>query len=187
MITGIVIVGVLALLALIGFAMYNGLIKTRNYVEEAWSQIDVQLKRRADLIPNLVNTVKGYAKHEADTLGDVTEARAAIAKSSSQNTAGAIEASGIMEQMVGRLFAVAEAYPDLKASQNFLSLQEDLASTENKVSAARQHYNVSVRQLNTKIQTVPTNIIAKVASINEREYFELPEGHEDREVVEVKF
>lgn len=187
MITALVVLGIIVVVALICFGLYNSLIRERNMVEEAWGQIDVQLKRRADLIPNLVETVKGYAKHEAGTLESVTEARSAIQKASSHDTSGAVESMGIMDRAIGRLFAVAESYPDLKASQNFMSLQEELATTENKVAYARQHYNTSVRQLNTKVQSVPTNIIANMAKITERDYFNLPEDDQAREAVEVKF
>lgn len=187
MVTIIVLLVIVALIVIAGIAMYNSLISRRNRVEEAWGQIDVQLKRRVDLIPNLVNTVQGYAKHESETLTNITEARNLIENSSSTSTAGAIEGSALLDSAVGRLLAVAESYPDLKASQNFQSLQEELATTENKIAFSRQHYNVSVRELNTKIQTVPTNIIAKVASIQEREYFNVPEGDSDRDPVEVKF
>lgn len=187
MITALVVLGIIVVVALICFGLYNSLIRERNMVEEAWGQIDVQLKRRADLIPNLVETVKGYAKHESETLSNVTEARSALQKASSQDTSGAVESMGIMDRTIGRLFAVAEAYPDLKANQNFLALQEELATTENKVSYSRQHYNTSVRRLNTKVQTIPTNIIANVTKITERDYFNLPEDDEAREAVQVKF
>lgn len=187
MTTAIVLAVIAVILVIVGVVMYNSLISRRNRVEEAWGQIDVQLKRRADLIPNLVETVKGYAKHESETLNEVTEARTLINNASSTSTAGAVEGSALMDSVLGRLFAVAESYPDLKASQNFQSLQEELATTENKVSFARQHYNVSVRELNTKIQTVPTNIIANIAGVKEREYFNLPEGDTDRDPVKVTF
>jgi len=169
MLTWILIgVAVLAILYLI-FA-YNGLVRLRNNVASSWAQIDVQLRRRYDLIPNLVETVKGYAAHEKGTFEAVTNARA-----------NALNAKGVGEQAQAEnmitgalksLFAVAEAYPDLKANQNFLALQEELSGTEGRIAYARQFYNDSVLKLNTKIQTVPTNIMAKMFGFKQHEYFE---------------
>ena len=165
-----ILLGVAVLLVLYVIVAYNGLVRLRNRVENAWAQIDVQLKRRYDLIPNLVETVKGYAEHERGTFEAVTQARA-----------NAINASGVAEQAQAEnmitgalksLFAVAEAYPDLKANENFLALQEELTGTEGRISYARQFYNDAVLQLNTKIQSVPTNIIANMFKFKEREYFE---------------
>jgi LemA protein len=168
-----IILGLIVLLAFWGVGMYNGLIRLRNKVEEGWRQIDVELKRRHDLIPNLVETVKGYATHERGTLEDVMKARSA-AMAGGQSPAHAAETEGMLSQALGRLIAVAEAYPDLKANQNFLSLQAELSSTEDRIASSRRYYNALVRELNTKVETVPTNIVANLASIRRAEYFETP-------------
>jgi len=174
----------LGLLALIAIVLYNGLVRLRQQVKNAWSQIDVQLKRRYDLIPNLVETAKGYIKHERGTLEAVTKARQQ-----------AIDASGVAEQAKAEnfltstlrsLFAVVENYPDLKASQNMLALQEELTSTENKIAFARQFYNDSVMKYNTKTKTVPTNIIAGMFNFAEEEFFET-EAPAEREAPKVQF
>ena len=144
-----IIIGIVVLLVLAAVAMYNGLIKLRNLVQEAWRQIDVELKRRHDLIPNLVETVKGYAAHERGTLEGVMQARSA-AMSGGQGPAAAAQSEGMLSQALGRLFAVAEAYPDLKANVNFLALQQELTSTEDRIAAGRRYYNANVRELNTK-------------------------------------
>jgi len=175
---------VVVLLLLWGIAIYNGLVKLRNYVKNAWAQIDVQLKRRHDLIPNLVETVKGYAGHEKSTLEGVTNARARAV--SAQGVEAQAEAEQGLSGALGRLMLVVEQYPDLKANQNFLALQEELTSTENKIGFSRQHYNDSVMQYNTRIQTVPTNIIAGVCNFREESFFELQDEAE-RKVPEVKF
>ncbi|HEX2042088.1 MAG TPA: LemA family protein [Acidimicrobiales bacterium] len=170
MVLVIVLVAVAVLLLLYVVVTYNGLVRARNRVENAWAQIDVQLRRRYDLIPNLVETVKGYATHERETFQRVTEARTA-----------AINASGVGEQAQAEsmitgalksLFAVAEAYPDLEANENFLELQEELSGTEGRIAYARQFYNDSVLRLNTKIETFPTNVIANAFNFEQREYFE---------------
>ncbi len=179
----VVVLAVLIALALIG--MYNGLVRLRNAVKEAWSQIDVQLKRRHDLIPNLVETAKGYMTHERETLESVTQARAAAAGA----TGGAGErglAEGGLSAALGRLFAVVEAYPDLKANQNFLALQEELTSTENKIGFARQYYNESVMRFNNKIQMFPSNVVAGMFGFRQAEFFEIT-APEEREVVKVDF
>ncbi len=163
--------------------VYNGLVKLKNRVEEAWSDIDVQLKRRYDLIPNLINTVKGYAKHERETLEKVTEMRAKAM--GAKDTKEQAEAENMLSETLKSLFAVSENYPDLKANQNFLELQKELSDTENKIQASRRFYNGNVRDFNTKIQTFPTNIIAGILGFTEREFFEA-EG-EEKENVEVKF
>ena len=168
-----IILGLIVLLAFWGVGMYNGLIRLRNRVEEGWRQIDVELKRRHDLIPNLVETVKGYATHERGTLEEVMRARSA-AMAGGQSPAHAAETEGMLSQALGRLIAVAEAYPDLKANQNFLSLQAELSSTEDRIASSRRYYNALVRELNTKVETVPTNIVANVAGIRRAEYFETP-------------
>ena len=179
-----IVIGIVVLLVLAAVAMYNGLIKLRNLVQEAWRQIDVELKRRHDLIPNLLETVKGYAAHERGTLEGVMQARSA-AMSGGQGPAAAAQSEGMLSQALGRLFAVAEAYPDLKANVNFLALQQELASTEDRIAAGRRYYNANVRELNTKVETVPSNIVAGLAKIGREEYFEA-DGIE-REVPSVTF
>ena len=169
----IVIVVLVVLLALYLIVLYNGLVQKRNRVDNAWSQIDVQLKRRHDLIPNLVETVKGYAAHERGTFQAVTEARAAAA--GARGPAEAAAAENVLSQMLGRLFAVAEAYPDLKANQNFLQLQEELTSTEDRIAYARQFYNDQVMRLNTLIQSFPSSIVASAFGFEERPFFEIDE------------
>ncbi|MFQ5429692.1 MAG: LemA family protein [Phycisphaerae bacterium] len=165
-------------------AAYNGLVRLRNQVRNGWSQIDVQLKRRHDLIPNLVETVKGYAGHEKETLENVVQARSQAV--SAQGVASQARAEGELSQALGRLMLVVEQYPDLKANQNFLALQEELTSTENKISFARQFYNDGVMTYNTKVQSVPTNIIAGLFKFEEEEFFEL-EDQAEREVPKVSF
>lgn len=171
-----IILGVVALLAVFLWATYNGLVKLKIRVDEAWSDITVQLKRRVDLIPNLVNTVKGYAAHETGVFEKVTEARSAI-----QNANGVKEAAAgenMLEGALKSLFAVAEAYPDLKANQNFAQLQQELVDTEDKIQAARRFYNGGVRDLNTKIRLFPNNIFAGMLGFKEREFFELNEAEQ---------
>lgn len=180
------VVVLLILLGLIGWfiASYNGLVRLRNQMEEAWAQIDVQLKRRHDLIPNLVETVKGYASHERETLENVIQARntAVNARGVDQQA----KAENALTSALGRLNVVVERYPDLKANQNFLSLQEELTSTENKVGFARTFYNDQVRGFNTKIQSIPDNIIAGLFNFEEAEYFEIEEPSQ-REAPQVQF
>lgn len=176
----------IVLAAVIGYALlaYNGLIKQRNQVKEAWSDIDVQLKRRHNLIPNLVNTVKGYAQHEREAFEKVTEARSqAISADTPQKQA---EAENALTSTLKSLFAVAEAYPDLKANTNFLELQRELSDTENKVQAARRFYNTNVKDYNTDIQQVPKNIIAKMFNFKQEEFFEL-EDEAAKSVPDVNF
>ena len=179
-----IVIAVIVLLVLWAVGMYNGLIKLRNLVQEAWRQIDVELKRRHDLIPNLVETVKGYAAHEKGTLEGVMQARSA-AMSGGQGPAAAAQSEGMLSQALGRLFAVAEAYPDLKANSSFLALQQELTSTEDRIASGRRYYNANVRELNTKVETVPSNIVAGLAKIGRAEYFE-SEGAE-REAPSVTF
>lgn len=179
---------IIAVIILWAIFAYNSFVRLTKRTEEAWADIDVQLKRRYDLIPNLVETVKGYAKHEREVFQKVTEARtAAMAAEKS----GAPKASGRAENMLTgalkSLFAVAEAYPDLKANQNFLELQRELSDTENKIQAARRFYNGNVRDLNTRIDQFPANIVARIFKFSEREFFELEEGAEAKEPVKVKF
>ena len=166
----IVLIAVAVLLLLWVVVTYNGLVRLRNRIQNAWAQIDVQLRRRYDLIPNLVETVKGYAAHEKGTFEAVTEARA-----NAINAQGPVEqarAENMISGALKSLFAVSEAYPDLKANQNFLALQEELSGTEGRISYARQYYNDAVLRLNTKIQTFPTNILAGMFGFKEHEYFE---------------
>jgi LemA protein len=167
----IVVVALVVILLGVGVALYNGLIRLRNVVQESWRQIDVELNRRHDLIPNLVETVKGYASHERETLEAVTNARAAAAAPGS-TPAQQAQQENVLTQALGRLFAVAEAYPDLKANQNFLELQRELTETEDRIAASRRFYNANVRSLNTKVETVPSNIVAGMFSIERAEYFE---------------
>ena len=180
----IIILGVVALLALFFVAQYNRLIRLNISVNEAWAQIEVQLKRRADLIPNLVETVKGYAKHEQSTFDAVVTARAKA--TTATTVADTAAADGMLTQALRGLLAVAEAYPDLKASSNFMALQEELSTTENKVAFSRQFYNDNVRSLNTAVKTVPTNFFAGFAKVTEREFYEV-EDPQDRKAPNVKF
>ena len=182
--TWIIIGIVVVVLALVAVGIYNGLIKLRNLVQEAWRQIDVELKRRHDLIGNLVETVKGYAAHERGTLEDVMKARS-VAMAGGQGPAQQAQSEGLLSAALGRLIAVAEAYPDLKANQNFLALQDELTSTEDRIAAARRYYNANVRELNTRVETVPSNVVAGMFGIGRAEYFEV-EG-EERNPVRVDF
>jgi LemA protein len=184
MIILLVVGAVVVLLLLFVWATYNGLVKTNIRVEEAWSDITVQLKRRLDLIPNLVSTVKGYAKHEAETLEKVVEQRANAIGGSVKETA---ETENMLSGALKSLFAVAESYPDLKANQNFLQLQEELVDTEDKVQASRRFYNGAVRELNTKVQVFPTNIFAGMLGFKKREFFEVEDQGLVEKPVEVKF
>ena len=171
-----IILGIIVLVGLFLWATYNALVKLRVRVDEAWSDITVQLKRRLDLIPNLVNTVKGYAKHEKGVFEAVTEARA-----NALNAKGVKETAAAENQFEGALkslFAVAEAYPDLKASQNFIELQQELVDTEDKIQASRRFYNGGVRDLNTKIQTFPHNIVASMFKFLSRDFFELDDAEQ---------
>jgi LemA protein len=182
---GLVIVLVVVIL-IVGFVlmgMYNRLVRLRNRIENAWSQIDVQLQRRHDLIPNLVETVKGYAAHEKGVLEGVTQARANALNA--QGPADKAQAENMLTGALKSLFAVSEAYPDLKANQNFLNLQEELTGAEDKIAYARQFYNDTVRSYNTSLQSFPTNMIAKPFGFSEREYYEA--GDESRGPVQVKF
>ncbi len=181
-----VIIAIVAILVIIIIGLYNGLVGLRNQVKNAWAQIDVQLKRRFDLIPNLMETVKGYMKHERETLEAVTNARAMAGQASNAGAGERGKAEGLLGQALGRLFAVAENYPDLKANQNFLALQEELTSTENKISFSRQYYNDSVLRFNNKIQMVPSNIVAGLFNFQLGEFFEI-EVPEEREAPKVDF
>jgi LemA protein len=165
---------------------YNRLVRLRNQVDASWAQIDVQLKRRYDLSPNLVETVKGYAAHERGTLDAVVAARGnAMATAQSPRVADRAEAENMLTQTLGRLFALAEAYPDLKANQNFAALQAELANTEDKIAYARQFFNSAVQSFNTSVQTLPTNIIAGVGGFRSRDFFQAAGG--ERGPVQVRF
>jgi LemA protein len=180
----VVLLGIVLALALWIIAVYNGLVTLRNRVDEAWSDIDVQLKRRYDLIPNLIETVKGYATHERETLEKVIAARTAAM--GAQSTHDKAVAENALSQTLKSLFAVTENYPDLKASQGFLQLQDDLKDTEDKIQASRRFYNANVRDFNTKIQVFPNNIIAGQLKFQKYEFFEIANPAE-RENVQVKF
>jgi LemA protein len=183
-IVALVLVGLIVILFAWIAGAYNGLVRLRNQLENAWAQIDVQLKRRHDLIPNLVETVKGYAKHERETFEKVTQARnmAMSAKTVGERA----EAENVLTGALKSLFAVAEAYPELKANQNFLALQEELTSTENKISFSRQFYNDTVMTFNTRIEVFPTNIIAGMFHFVRHEFFEV-KAEEEREAPKVQF
>jgi LemA protein len=185
--TAAIIIILVVIVLLIGWVIvsYNGLVRLRNQVQEAWRQIDVELKRRHDLIPNLVETVKGYAAHERGTLDEVVRARAAAAAPSS-SVAEQAQQEGMLSAALGRLFAVAEAYPDLKANQNFLALQQELSSTEDRIAAGRRFYNANVRELNTKVESFPSNILAGMFHFTRAEYFEVEEAAQ-REAPQVSF
>jgi LemA protein len=173
-----IVLAIVVVLVIVVIVTYNGLIRSRNQVENAWSQIDVQLKRRIDLIPNLVETVKGYAAHEKETLDAVIRARNAAMSASSDPHAQAA-ADNQITGALRQLFALSEAYPDLKANQNFLALQEELTSTEGRVAYARQFYNDSVLNYNNKLQQFPTVIFANMLKFDKREYFEADESARD--------
>ncbi|MCH7723120.1 MAG: LemA family protein [Bacteroidetes bacterium] len=184
MVTAIVLIVIVAFIVLFFISSYNSLVKFRNQVKNAWAQIDVQLKRRHDLIPNLIETVKGYMTHERDTLENITKARSqAVAAESVGEKA---KAEGELTSALGKFNLVVENYPDLKANQNFLSLQEELTSTENKISFSRQNYNDQVLFFNNKIQMFPSNIVAGMFKFNEEEFFEI-EDQKEKEVPKVSF
>ena len=169
-----IVFAALVLVALAYFAIYNSLVTKRIATENAWSQIDIQLKRRHDLIPNLVETVKGYASHEKETLERVIQARnAAVAAPGSRDIAATSQAENMLSGALRQIFALSESYPDLKANTNFLQLQEEITSTENRISFARQHYNDSVSLYNTAVQTVPSNIVANLGGFQNKAFFEL--------------
>ena len=175
--------GVLALIIFLVIVSYNGLVKNRMQTKEAWSQIDVQLKRRNDLLPNLIETVKGYAKYEASTLEKVTELRRQVAAATSP--AEAMKASDALTRQISGIFAVAENYPDLKASANFIKLQEELTNTENKISYSRQLYNSVVSNYNVKLESFPSNIIAGLFGFKAADFLQTPE--EEKAVPKVDF
>jgi LemA protein len=180
---GLIVIAVVVVLGFVLVGMYNGLITLKNRVDEAWSDIDVQLKRRYDLIPNLINTVKGYATHEKELFENVTKARTAAM---SAGTPGEKQdAENMLSGTLKSLFAVSENYPDLKANQNFLELQRELSDTEDKIQASRRFYNGNVRDFNTKIQVFPTNLLAGMLGFVKREFFAADEA--EKENVQVKF
>lgn len=179
-----VLLGIAAAAGLWFVSAYNGLVAWRNRVKNAWSQIDVQLKRRYDLIPNLVETVKGYAKHEKEVFENVAKARSACMQA--QGVEDTAKAENFLSQTLKSLFAVVENYPELKANENFLSLQEELTSTENKVSFSRQFYNDSVMEYNTRLQTIPTNIVAGIGNFRPEPFFQV-DSNEERKGVKVSF
>jgi len=180
----LVLVGVVAVVALWFVFTYNGLVRLRNQVKNAWSQIDVQLKRRYDLIPNIVETVKGYAAHEKETFERVVQARQRGIDASDVKQQQ--EAENMITGALRQLFALSEAYPDLKANQNFLALQEELASTENKIGFARQYYNDTVKDFNTRQEMFPANLVASMLGFQPSEFFEIEEASQ-REAPKVKF
>jgi len=180
----LIVIGILVVLAAVLAGMYNGLVRLRNQVKNAWSQIDVQLKRRHDLIPNLVETVKGYAGHEKTTLETVVRARNQAVQAPSVSSK--IQAEGELTQALSRLMVVVEQYPDLKANQNFLALQEELTSTENKIGFARQFYNDSVMTYNTKVQSFPANVFAGMFGFAAEPFFQVA-NEAEREAPQVKF
>lgn len=183
-----IILGIIGAVLLWSIAMYNQFIKLRTRAEEAWADIDVQLKRRYDLIPNLVETVKGYATHERETLDRVIEARnMAMQADMNGNTAEALEAENMLSGTLKSLFALSESYPDLKANTNFLELQRELSDTENKIQAARRFYNTSVRDFNIKTRMFPSNIIANMFGFDEHTFYDLDDSPEQRETVKVDF
>lgn len=188
--SGLVILLIAGAVIVYAFAIYNSLVAKRVSVENSWSHIDVQLKRRHDLIPNLVETVKGYASHEKETLERVIQARnSAIAVSGSDNTAEKGRLEGALSGMLRQIFALSERYPDLKANQNFLSLQQELSTTENNISAVRQQYNSAVSVYNTSIQQVPANIVANFGGFSKKDFFELDaaEAEAVKQVPKVSF
>jgi LemA protein len=181
-----IFIGILVLVVLYVIGAYNGLVRSRLQVKEAWADIDVQLKRRFDLIPNLINTIKGSTNFESSTLEKVVEARAKAMQAGTPSEHA--EAENQLSGTLKTIFALSESYPDLKSNQNFLSLQSELSDTENKIQAARRFYNSNVMEYNTKIETIPTNIFAKMFSFVAAEFFELSEGESvARNPVEVKF
>lgn len=189
-----ILIGIVVLVVLYAIFAYNKFIKLIQRTKEAWADIDVQLKRRHDLIPNLVETVKGYASHEQETFNMVTEARAKATSThidagevTPEQVAAMAGAESALSGALSRLLAVAENYPDLKANTNFLELQRELSDTENKIQAARRFYNGNVRDLNIALQSFPSNIVAKMFSFASMEFFELEEKSEEREAVKVDF
>lgn len=183
MVVGWISLGLIALLMIYAIWTYNSLVRLQNQVENAWAQIDVQLKRRNDLIPNLVDTVKGYADHEKDVFTQVTEARTKIQESNERREMA--KGDNMMSDALKSLFAVAEDYPDLKANENFLQLQEELSGTENKIAYSRQHYNDMVMKYNTRRETFPYNIFVSFMNFEEEEMFRVPD--DEKENIDISF
>ncbi len=181
-----VILGLIVLIALYAVVIYNGLVRARQMAEEAWSGIDVQLKRRADLIPNLIETVKGYATHEKTTLEEVVKLRNQAQAVPAGDVAGRAQAEGLLGAALGRVMALAEAYPDLKANENFRELQSSLETMESEIQMARRYYNGAARDLNVKVESFPSNLVAGQFGFSKREYFEIT-NEADRAVPTVKF
>ncbi|HEX8390198.1 MAG TPA: LemA family protein [Candidatus Saccharimonadales bacterium] len=183
----IVIIVIIVIIALFLWLTYNGLVKLNVRVQEAWSDITVQLKRRADLIPNLIETVKGYAAHEKQVFQDVTEARANVLNATQQGPAATAKAENQFEGALKSLFAVSEAYPQLRASENFQQLQAELVDTEDKIQASRRFYNGGVRDMNTKVQQFPSNFVARMFGFSNKEFFEVEDMASIEAPVAVKF
>lgn len=184
--TTLAIVGILGAIIFYGINIYNALVKATQMVKEAWSGIDVQLKRRSDLIPNIVESIKGYAGHEKDTLREVTEMRTRVQAVPEGDIAGRAVAEGLLGQALGKLMAVAEAYPDLKANENFLQLQQTLDKIEGEVQMSRRYYNGAARDLNVRVESFPSNFVANYFKFQTAEFFEIEDAG-DRSVPEVKF
>lgn len=184
--SGTILLVLVLALAFYAIVIYNGLVRARQIMREAWSGIDVQLKRRADLIPNLIETVKGYARHERETLDEVTSLRTRAQNMPRDDVAGRAQVEGMLGQALGRLLAVAEAYPDLKANENFVQLQASLETLESEIQMARRYYNGAARDLNIKVESFPSNIVAGMFNFQQAEYFEI-ENAEDRAVPKVSF
>jgi LemA protein len=183
---GWIILGIVVVVIGYGIMAYNNLVRQRQLTQEGWSGIDVQLKRRTDLIPNLMEAVKGYMSHERETLEAVTEARTAAQAAQNGTPEQRAKAEGLLSGALGRLFAVAEAYPDLKASQNFMQFQGEISNTENEIQLSRRYYNGTARDLNTAVESFPSNVIANSFKFEKVEYFEM-ENPADRAVPQVKF
>ncbi len=181
-----IVLGIIVILLIMFIATYNSLVRLRNQVKNAWAQIDVQLKRRHDLIPNLVETVRGYMKHERETLEAVTKARNIAQQAASAGAGERSKAESELSSALARLMVVVERYPDLKANQNFLALQEELTSTENKISFSRQYYNDSVLRYNNKTQMFPSNMMAGMTGFKQSEFFEVT-AEAEREAPKVSF
>ena len=181
-----IIIGAIIAIIFYVIAVYNGLVKARQMVREAWSGIDVQLKRRSNLIPNLLETVKGYANHEADTLAEVTKMRTAAGNVRSDDVAGRSAAEGMLGMALGKLMAVVEAYPDLKANEGFRDLQNSLEEIENEIQMSRRYYNGTARDLNTKVESFPSNLVAGQFGFAQADYFEI-ENAAERAVPKVDF
>lgn len=182
-----IVLGVVAVVGIFLWVTYNGLVKLNVRVQEAWSDIVVQLKRRADLIPNLIESVKGYAKHESGVFQAVTEARANVLNATTKGPEATAKAENMLEGALKSLFAVSEAYPELRASENFQQLQAELVDTEDKIQASRRFYNGGVRDLNTKIQQFPTNLVAGMFGFTNKEFFEVDDMASIEKPVDVKF